>query len=82
MESKRVFIPVGGKEFVSGILALPEKYDDKRGEGKNARCPLLPDQNSHALFRWHEGPVLRYSEVERGIRQTGLLPGSGNHRRW
>ena len=33
MISKRVSIPVGEKEFVSGILTLPEKYDDKKGTG-------------------------------------------------
>jgi hypothetical protein len=33
MISKGVSIPVGKNEFVSGILTLPEKYDNKEGTG-------------------------------------------------
>jgi len=62
MISKRVSIPVGEKELVSGVITLPEKYDDKKGTGIII---------SHGAGNDMENPMIVF--LAEGLAEAGYL---------
>lgn len=62
MISKRVSIPVGEKELVSGVITLLEKYDDKRGTGIII---------SHGAGNDMENPLIVF--LAQGLAEAGHL---------